>query len=102
MQGEFAALVFLGAASGSVTTTGPLVRFRTTPPVSHQLRSRCQRRPAPRSTHQIVYSLTPGSPSGAWRSARRSVLSDQVAVPSASRSGARRTSARMRARSASF
>jgi hypothetical protein len=44
--------------------------------------------------------LTRGRPSGARRKARRRVVSDQVAVPSRSRSGARRNSRRMRARSA--
>ena len=38
----------------------------------------------------MVKVLTSGSPSGARRSARCSVVSDQVAVPSCSRSGARR------------
>ena len=41
----------------------------------------------------MVYVLTSGSPSSARRSARCSVVSDQVAVLSRSRSGVRRTSA---------
>ena len=48
----------------------------------------------------MVYVLTAGSPSSALRSARWSVVSDQVAVWSRSRSGGRRTSARIRSRSA--
>ncbi len=48
----------------------------------------------------MVYVLTSGSPSSALRSARWSVVSDHVAVLSRSRSGVRRTSARMRPRSA--
>ena len=48
----------------------------------------------------MVYVLTAGSPSSALRSARWSVVSDQVAVRSRSRSGVRRTSARIRSRSA--
>ena len=48
----------------------------------------------------MVYVLTLGSPSAALRSARWSVVSDQVAVWSRARSGVRRTSARIRSRSA--
>ena len=48
----------------------------------------------------MVYVLTRGSPSSARRSACRSVVNDQVAVRSRSRSGVRRASARMRPRSA--
>ena len=69
-------------------------------PVGHQVRVRCQLQPASVSTHQIVYVLTCGSPSGARRSARCKVTSDHVAVPSRSRSGGRPASARMRSRSA--
>jgi len=46
--------VFLGEASGSCTTTVPLLRMRTAVPVSHQLRSRSQVSPASRRTHQMV------------------------------------------------
>ena len=48
----------------------------------------------------MVYVLTSGSPSSARRSARWSVVSDQVAVWPRSRSGVRPTSARIRSRSA--
>ena len=48
----------------------------------------------------MVYVLTSGSPSSARRSARWSVVNDQVAVLSRARSGVRRTSARIRSRSA--
>ena len=43
---------------------------------------------------KIVYVLTCGNPSGACRKARCNVVSDQVAVPSCSRSGVRRASCR--------
>src|SRR5215213_8616862 len=87
-------------ASGSWTATSPALRRRRASPVWHHERSRCQPRSASCSTHQMVYVLTAGSPSSALRSARCSVVSDQVAVLSRSRSGVRRTSARMRSRSA--
>jgi len=48
----------------------------------------------------MVYVLTSGSPASACRSARWSVVNDQVAVLSRSRPGVRRTSARIRSRSA--
>jgi len=48
----------------------------------------------------MVYVLTSGSPSSALRSARWSVVNDQVAVLSRSRSGVRRTSVKIRSRSA--
>jgi len=48
----------------------------------------------------MVYGLTSGSPSSALRSARGSIVNDQVAVWSRSRSGVRCTSARIRSRSA--
>ena len=48
----------------------------------------------------MVYVLTSGSPSSALRNARWSVANDQLAVLSRARSGVRRTSARMRSRSA--
>ena len=83
-----------------MTVTVPALRLRWTVPVSHQVRLRCQLHPASRNTHQIVYVLTPGNPSGARRSARCNVVSDQTAVPSASRSGVRRASATIRACSA--
>ena len=47
----------------------------------------CQVNPASHKVCRMVLVLTRGSPSGAVRSARRSVASDQVAVPSRSRSG---------------
>ena len=59
--------LFFGAASGSVTTTGPLLRLRRTTPVGHQLRACCQCRPAPRSTHQMVYVAHPRQPVGGRR-----------------------------------
>src|SRR5215213_9955290 len=87
-------------ASGSWTSTSPCLRRRFASPVWHHERLRCQLRSASCSTHQMVYVLTSGSPSSALRSARCSVVSDQVAVLSRSRSGVRRTSARIRSRSA--
>src|SRR3954451_5805446 len=86
-------------ASGSWTSTSPVLRRRIASPVWHHERSRCQLRSASCSTHQMVYVLTSGSPPSVLRSARWSVVSDQVAVWSRSRSGVRRTSARMRSRS---
>ncbi len=65
--------------------------------MSHQVRLSCQVYPALHSACRMVQVLTPGSPSGARCSARCRVVSDQVAVPSAARSGARRTSRRIRA-----
>src|SRR3954465_15501653 len=84
------------AASGSLTRTTPCLRLRITTPVSHQVRLFCQLRPASCRVRQIVKVLTVGSPSGAWRKAFCSRLTDQVAVPSWSRCGARAHSARMR------
>src|SRR5215210_4722668 len=92
---------FLGAVCGSVTVTGPAFRRRTTVPVWHQVRLACHEYPACHSVCRIVTVLMAGSPSGAARSARCKVVSDQVAVPSRSRSGARRNSRRMRSRSGS-
>src|ERR1039457_1366724 len=92
--------VFFAMVSGSCTSTGPFFRTRTARPVWHQLRSACQVYPASWSTHQIVRVLTSGKPSGALRRARCSVVSDHVAVPSASRSGERATSRRIRCCSA--
>src|SRR5207248_4483456 len=86
-------------ASGSWTSTSPCLRRRRASPVWHHDRSRCQLRSASCSTHQMVYVLTSGSPASALRSARWSVVNDQVAVLSRARSGVRRTSARMRSRS---
>src|SRR5215213_10355874 len=84
-------------ASGSVTLTRPpCLRLRTTTPVSHQVRLFCQPKPAACRGRPIVSGLMPGRPSGAWRSAVRSVLNDQLAVPSRARSGGRATSARVR------
>src|SRR5215467_2444220 len=90
---------FFALASGSWTVTSPRLRLRTATPVSHQVRSRCQVTPASCSTAQMVYVLTFGRPSGARCSARCKVFNDQVAVPSRSRSGGRRNSAKMRSRS---
>ena len=45
---------FFTAASGSVTSTTPALRFRLTLPVSHQLASLCQVQPASRNTSQMV------------------------------------------------
>jgi hypothetical protein len=88
---------FFAAASSSVTGTAPPCRRRrTTVPVAHQVRPRCQIRPASRSVRQIVQVLTVGSPSSARRKAPRSVPRLHVAVPSRSRSGARAASARTR------
>src|SRR6266511_253568 len=90
---------FFALASGSCTLTSPRLRLRMATPVWHQVRSFCQVMPASCSTAQIVYVLTFGKPSGARRSARCKVFNDQVAVPSRSRSGGRRNSARIRSRS---
>src|ERR1700750_1826962 len=85
------------AASGSVTQTRPpCLRLRTTTPVSHQVRLFCQSKPPACKVRPIVSVLMPGRPSGAWRNAVRSVLNDQLAVPSRTRSGGRATSARIR------
>ena len=62
--------------------------------MSHQVRLSCQVYPARHNACRMVQVLTPGKPSGASRSARCSVLSDQVAVLSASRSGGRRDAVR--------
>lgn len=91
---------FFASPSGSITVTMPLFRLRCAVPVWHQLRLRCHDQPASIRTARIVPVLTFGNPSGAVRRAWRRVMSDQVAVPSASRSGGRRASARMRLRSA--
>src|SRR5260370_39460 len=91
---------FFALASGSWTLTSPRLRLRIASPVSHQVRSRCQVMPASCSTAQMVYVLTLGRPSAARRRARCKVFNDQVAVPSRSRSGRRRNSARIRSRSA--
>ena len=66
-----------------------MTSFRWTTPVVHQVRFCCQVKPASWSTRRIVTVLTRGRPSGAWRSARCRVVSDQVAVPSSARSGGR-------------
>jgi len=87
-------------ASGAWTSTSPTLRRRFASPVWHHDRSRCPLRSASGRTHQMVSVLPAGSPSSAVRSARWSVVNDQVAVWSRSRSGVRRTSARMRSRSA--
>src|SRR5712692_2749219 len=87
------------SASGSTTVTTPSLRLRTATPVSHQVRLSCQVKPASCSTCTTVNPLTSGSPSGAWRSARLSNSTDQVAVPSLSRSGGRRNSRTIRSRS---
>src|SRR6266567_6114047 len=91
---------FFALASGSWTSTSPRLRLRMAAPVWHQDRSRCQLIPASCNTAQMVYVLTFGKPSGARRRARCNVFNDQVAVPSRSRSGGRRNSARIRSRSA--
>src|SRR6201989_1242071 len=71
------------AASGSVTRTRPpCLRLRTTTPVSHQVRLFCPPKPAACRVRPIVWVLMPGRPSGAWRRAVRSVLHDQLPVPS--------------------
>jgi len=93
--------LFMGVVSGSVTSTGPALRLRTTVPVWHQVRLSCQEYPASHSVCKIVPVLTCGRPSGAPHNARCNVVSDQVAVPSRSRSGARRNSRRIRSRSGS-
>ena len=66
--------LFWASASGSTTVTTSPPRFRSTTPLSHQLRSFCQSKPASVSTFQMVWVETPGSPSSAPRNARRSVL----------------------------
>jgi hypothetical protein len=89
--------LFFAAASSSVTGTAPPCRRRRpTVPVAHQVRLRCQLRPASRRVRQIVQVLTVGSPSSARRKAPRSAPKLHVAVPSRSRSGTRAASARMR------
>src|SRR5215213_11418906 len=88
--------LFFAAASGSLTRTTPCLRWRIPPPVSHQVRLFCQLSPASCRVRQIVWGLTLGSPSGAWRKARCSRLKDQGAVPSCSRWRARAPSARRR------
>src|SRR5215207_4393507 len=77
--------LFLAIASGSLTRTTPCLRWRLTTPVSHQVRLFCQLSPAACRVRQIVYVLTRGSPSGAWRKALCSKLKDHVAEPSWSR-----------------
>src|SRR6266508_6722884 len=89
---------FFALASGSWTLTSPRLRWRMATPVWHQVRSLCQVMPASCSTAQIVYVLTFGRPSAARRRARCKVFNDHVAVPSRSRSGGRRNSARIRSR----
>src|SRR3954469_21444772 len=74
--------LFLARASGSLTRTTPCLRWRIATPVSHQVRLFCQLSPASCRVRQIVNVLTRGSPSGAWRKAFCSRLTDQVAVPS--------------------
>ena len=94
--------VFFASASGSITDTTTARparrRRRCAVPVSHHDRCFCHVNPAPLSTCRIVAVLIWGNP--LWRKARRRVRSDHTAVPSRSRSGARRASARMRSRSA--
>src|SRR5215217_5803318 len=47
--------VFLASASGStISTTSPLLRLRSTLPVSHQLRVLCHSKPASLRTFQMV------------------------------------------------
>src|SRR5262249_2863250 len=46
--------VFFATASGSTTVTVPLLRLRMAVPVSHQLRSLPQSKPASCRTHQMV------------------------------------------------
>lgn len=45
---------FLAQASGSLTSTVPLLRTRMAVPVSHQVRSSCHVYPASCKTHKIV------------------------------------------------
>ena len=63
------------------------MRLRTAVPVGHHVRVCWYELPAARSTRRMVVVPTAGKP--ARRSARRSADSDQVAAPSALRSGAR-------------
>ena len=46
--------LFLGAVSGSVTSTTPALRLRWTLPVSHQVRLACQVKPASCKTVKMV------------------------------------------------
>src|SRR5262249_27759170 len=46
--------LFFASVSGSVTHTAPSLPLRNTRPVSHQVRLRPQRQPAPCSTARIV------------------------------------------------
>src|SRR5205085_8729003 len=88
--------LFFAVASGSVTAATPALRLRTADPVGHHVRVRWNVYPAPRRTCQMVNVETLGNPSGAARSTRRRIVSDQVAVPSASGVGVRATSRRIR------
>src|SRR5918998_209432 len=72
--------LFLAGASGSLTRTRPDLRRRSAAPVPHQVRLFCQLRPASCRVRAMVNRLTRGRPSGAWRSAFCSRLSDQVAL----------------------
>ena len=76
------------AACGSTTVDHARLPLALDHPgLAPGLRCSCQLRPASCSTRRMVKVLTAGSPSGARRSARCKVVSDQVAVPSCSRSG---------------
>jgi hypothetical protein len=86
------------SASGSVTRNGPPLHLRFAALVGHQVRFFWSLRPASFSTCQIVEMATLGRPADADRSACRSVVSDQVAVPSTSGVGSRGTSRRIRSR----
>ncbi len=90
---------FFASASGSRTTTTPAFRTRLAVPVSHQVRFRCHVRPASCKTDRMVKVLSRSNP-GSRRSILCKVDSDQVAVPSCSRSGVRRAVSKMRFRSA--
>ena len=89
--------LFFASVSGSVTTTTPAFRRRLAVPVSHHVRSRCQLMPAPWSVERMVKVLIRSRP-GSRRKTVWSVVKDQVAVPSCSRSGDRRAVSRIRCR----
>ena len=75
------------SVSGSITVTTPAFRLRCAVPVGHQVRVRWYELPASWSTRRMVLVPTRGKP--LRRSARCSVVSDQVAVPSLRRFGSR-------------
>lgn len=82
------------SVSGSTTRTTPSLRFRSAVPVGHQVRFFWYELPASRKISAIVRAL--GAGKSARRTARSSVLKDQVAIPATLRSGWRWASATTR------